>query len=120
MILWNSQTSNDGQGWADYLNSIENVVGSAFNDVLIGDGANNVFKGGAGFDQFYGGSGIDTVDYSDATTAVSVALWNSQASNDGQGSSDYLNSIDNLVGSAFNDILIGDGVRQCVQGRRGF
>ena len=107
-MLWNSQTSADGQGWADYLNSIENVVGSAFNDTLIGDGSDNVFKGGAGFDQFYGGSGVDTVDYRDATSSVIANLGVSGASVDGQGASDYMNSIENLIGSNFTDILVGD------------
>ena len=62
----------------------------------------------AGFDQFYGGSGIDTVDYRDATDAVMVNLTTDGAGNDGQGAYDYTNSIENLIGSAFGDSLIGD------------
>ena len=118
--LWRSQAVSNGWGASDYLSSIENVIGSRFNDTLIGDGGDNAFKGGAGFDEFYGGTGTDTVDYSDATSGVFVELWKSQSSNDGQGAADYLNNIENLIGSRFNDILIGDGGDNVFKGGAGF
>jgi len=43
----------------DTLVSIENLTGSAYNDVLTGDGIANVLTGGAGKDQLYGGWGND-------------------------------------------------------------
>ena len=118
--LWRNLAINDGFFNADYLSDIENLIGSPFNDTLVGDGNDNAFKGGAGFDQFYGGTGIDTVDYSDAFTGVTVVLWNAQATNDGQGAADYLNNIENLIGSRFNDILIGDGGDNVFKGGAGF
>jgi Ca2+-binding RTX toxin-like protein len=105
---------NSAEG--DVLTSIENVVGTAFNDVLIGDSGINALFGGAGDDrlnggfggdQLQGGAGIDTVDYSTEFGGVHVNLatgvgeWNSA---DG----DVLTGIENLVGTTFADILIGD------------
>ena len=119
VALWNSQASNDGFGAADYLSSIENVFGSAFNDVLSGDNSDNAFRGGGGFDQFYGGTGNDTVDYQEASGTVSVSLAASSASSDGQGSSDYLNSIENIIGSGFDDVFFGDAAANILNGLAG-
>src|SRR5690606_8218134 len=44
----------------DRLIDIENLVGSAFDDVLGGDAGNNVIDGGAGADVMTGGAGDDT------------------------------------------------------------
>jgi Ca2+-binding RTX toxin-like protein len=116
--LFNNQVSNDGQGGADTLSSIENAIGSAFNDLLFGDNNNNVFRGAAGNDQFYGGAGSDTADYSTATVGVSVDLVGQYAL-DGQGGFDYLNDIENLSGSAFNDYLSGNAVDNSFKGGAG-
>jgi Ca2+-binding RTX toxin-like protein len=90
-------TANDGQGGTDTLTSIEQVVGSNFNDTLIG---------GSGIDTLNGGLGIDTASYQNATAAVNVNLSTGTAT-DGQGGTDTLISIERVIGSNFNDTLIG-------------
>ena len=96
----------------DTLVSIENVIGSAFNDTLTGDDGANVLEGGAGADVLSGGDGSDTASYTgsgsaDGTTGVQVDLSAGIASgNDAAG--DSLTSIENLIGSDFNDSLTGD------------
>jgi hypothetical protein len=52
----------DGYGTGDILIGIENVTGSAYNDVLTGDTGNNVLQGGAGNDTIDGDAGNDTID----------------------------------------------------------
>jgi Ca2+-binding RTX toxin-like protein len=47
----------------DVLNSIENVVGTPFNDTLIGSSAANVITGAGGADTLTGGGGADTFVY---------------------------------------------------------
>jgi hypothetical protein len=42
--------------------NIANVVGSAFDDVLVGDAGNNALTGGAGRDLLIGGQGADQLD----------------------------------------------------------
>ena len=41
--------------------SIENVIGSDFNDTITGDGVANVLKGGGGADTILGGGGVDNL-----------------------------------------------------------
>jgi uncharacterized delta-60 repeat protein len=48
--LWRLLAGNDGQGGADTLINIENLVGSASNDTLAGNSVNNSLTGGAGSD----------------------------------------------------------------------
>jgi lysophospholipase L1-like esterase len=57
----------DTSGDKETLHNIENIVGSAFDDVLRGDAAANLIRGGAGDDILTGGSGADTFVYSTPT-----------------------------------------------------
>ncbi|NER20336.1 MAG: hypothetical protein F6J96_06325 [Symploca sp. SIO1C2] len=61
------------------LINIENLVGSAFDDVLIGDDGNNVLRGNAGVDYFDGGSGIDTVNFFYEQFAITADLSQNRA-----------------------------------------
>ncbi len=121
-------TASDGMGGSDTLISIENAIGSAFNDTLGGSADNNQLQGGAGADRLIGGAGndvldggviadfqstagfidVDTVDYGAAAGAVNVNLAAGTAT-DGQGGSDTLIGIERIVGSAFDDVFTGSG-----------
>lgn len=48
----------------DNLISVENFIGSAYNDTLHGNGSANQFRGGGGNDRFYGHEGVDTAFFS--------------------------------------------------------
>ena len=77
-------------------------------DTFNGFSGNDLFVGGAGADSFNGGSGgTDTVSYDNATAAVTANL-TSPASNTGDAAGDTYVSIENLIGSDFNDTLVGD------------
>ena len=89
-------SGGDAQG--DTLISIENLTGSAFNDTLEGNGGNNVLVGGAG---------IDTVSYEHALAGVTVSLAVTTAQNTLGAGTDTLSGFEHLMGSAFNDTLIG-------------
>ncbi len=51
-----------GDAEGDTLSGIENLIGSAFNDLLGGDAGANVIIGGEGDDQLAGFGGADTLD----------------------------------------------------------
>src|SRR5215471_10263262 len=118
------------------LVSIENVVGSGFNDMLTGNAVGNIIDGGAGNDtlagaagddtlfggdgsdtlgggigndKFDGGDGTDTAQFTGATAGVTVnlSLAGAQAIGGGLGSDTFI-SIENLIGTGFADSLIGD------------
>jgi VCBS repeat-containing protein len=111
----------DGDGGTDTFQSIENLRGSAFNDVLYGDAqanildgsnGNDILVGRGGNDILRGGAGTDTADYSDASTGIFARL-STGVINDGEGGTDFVVSIENIVGGDFNDVIIaftGDNV----------
>ncbi len=85
------------------------LYGDAGNDYLSGDAGNDVLNGGEGNDQLIGSSGNDTADYNDAGSAVSVDLRIvSLAQNTIGAGFDTLSSVENVIGSAFDDTLISD------------
>jgi serralysin len=118
---------NTGDAKGDTYSGIEGLIGSAFADtlggtagveVLRGGGGDDFLRGGPGGDVLDGGAGFDTAVYSDATAAVRADISNT-ATNQGDAAGDTYISIDNLVGSAFNDILKGDNNENRIEGRDG-
>ncbi|QUM71321.1 calcium-binding protein [Sphingopyxis granuli] len=126
--------SGTGDAAGDRFISIENLVGSAFDDTLFGDAQDNILSGGAGNDvlegrqgndtlyggagddHLWGGAGADLLDggdgddtahYDDATTGIRADL-SGAYSGTGDAAGDHFVSVENLVGSAFNDVLFGD------------
>lgn len=133
-------TGENAEAEGDSLVSIENIIGSGFGDSLIGsnlvtvetiDGGagndfiaglagNDVLIGGAGADVLNGGAGVDTVNYSDASSALIIRLFNGTGEN-AEAQGDTLVSIERVVGSDFNDALIGssDAVVETLEGGAG-
>jgi Ca2+-binding RTX toxin-like protein len=101
----------------DTLISIENLIGSNYNDLLTASSSGSTLNGGlgnddlisgSGNDTLIGGGGDDTADYSMATSGVTVSLALTGAQNTGGAGVDTLVGIGNLTGSAFADHLTGD------------
>jgi peptidoglycan/xylan/chitin deacetylase (PgdA/CDA1 family) len=91
------------------------LVGTAGDDIVCGlDGADTI-TGGAGNDVLSGGPGSDTVAYSTAAQGVRVRL-DRGASGDGQ---DVLSSLENAVGSPYDDVLVGTSEPSILRGGRG-
>jgi Ca2+-binding RTX toxin-like protein len=83
------------------------IYGYDGNDHIFGFGGNDIIHGGSGADNIYGGNGSDTSSYSDSTAGVVVNLATHQG-HGGYAEGDYLSSIENLTGSSYKDLLIGD------------
>ncbi len=121
-------TGGDAEG--DTLVSVENVIGSAFNDTLIGrdlfantlsggDGNDTLSGGTGGADVMNGGNGIDTLDYSLSPNGVDVRLFSGAASG-GAANGDTYSSIENIIGSAAKtDTLAGDANANTIWGGGG-
>ncbi|MHC5737927.1 hypothetical protein [Nostoc sp.] len=106
----------DGFGTTDTLQNLENIIGSGFDDVLIGNSldnsilglvGNDLLVGNAGNDSLDGGDRIDTVSYRRDPSSVIVNLEQNYAK-DGFGGTDQIFNVENVIGSAFNDDIIGD------------
>lgn len=95
------------------------LVGTAAGEGMAGGDGDDRFIGGGGSDVFIGGAGNDTADYSGAGGAVIADLSGQSASNDGEGWSDNFSSIENLIGSAYNDVLTGSSSANVLTGGRG-
>ena len=94
------------------------INGGAGNDTLQGGADNDVLIGGAGADALDGGAGNDTASYASSTAAVTVDL-NAGTGLGGDAQGDTLTGIENLIGSAFNDTLTGDGNDNVLTGGAG-
>ncbi len=101
------------------LVAIEGLIGSAFDDVLNGDAGENLLIGGAGADLLDGRDGHDTADYSRSAAAVQVDLALSVQGGTGDAAGDRLTSIEALVGSAFDDVLVGVDADEALYGGAG-
>jgi Ca2+-binding RTX toxin-like protein len=103
----------------DTLTAIENLLGSNFDDTLTGDAANNIIEGGLGNDRISGGTGTDTASYAGASIGVTVNLATTVIQNTIGAGRDTLLSIENLLGSQFNDILTGSVGNNVLEGGNG-
>ena len=104
--------NNTGEAAGDTYEFIEVLVGSSHNDVLRGDANNNMLIGDQGADVLDGGPGSDTASYN----ITVVADLGSPANNQFEALGDTYVSIENLAGSPFGDILVGDGVDNILHG----
>ena len=102
-------TATDGSAGTDTLVNIQNVVGSAFDDVIAGDSHNNLLDGGGG---------INTIDYSHDPAGVTVDLSMGTAT-DGWSSTDTLTNFQNVIGSAYDDTITGDSHDNVIVGGAG-
>ena len=129
-------TATDEFGNADTLVGIEDLTGSSLADSLNGDGVanrlsgldgNDTLNGGAdndlligdqGDDYLDGGAGIsDRAEYF-APAAVMVSLVAGTA-NDGFGNTDTILNIEDITGSNFDDVIIGDANNNFLEGHGG-
>jgi Ca2+-binding RTX toxin-like protein len=104
------------------------LTGGEGNDTLIGQGGDDRLYGKIGSDDLFGGSGNDLLDggdwndrawYSDAPSAVVVDLRRAGPQDTSGAGIDTLVSIENLAGSAFGDILMGDDNFNDIRGGAG-
>ncbi len=87
-----------------------NGTGNALNNIIYANSGNNVLDGK---------EGIDGASYYYSTASVNVDLSKTVAQNTGGSGSDTLINIENLYGSQFNDVLIGNSGNNYLNGYAG-
>ncbi|WP_085733772.1 MULTISPECIES: calcium-binding protein [unclassified Pseudomonas] len=110
--------ANAGDAAGDTFTGIEIFQGSRFADTFLGSTANDNFVGGAGADVFDGREGIDTVWYANNATAVNINL-QTGVSQGGDAEGDVFINIESLIGTNFNDTLIGNAAANGLEGGLG-
>jgi serralysin len=116
-----------GNATGDTFFGVENITGSIGNDQLKGDSEDNTLVGASGNDVLIGAGGADilgggelgsdTASYV-GSAAVSINLL-THAVSGGDAAGDSLFGIENLLGSSFNDALIGDNGANVLNGGAG-
>jgi Ca2+-binding RTX toxin-like protein len=127
----------DQAGFTDSIAGFEGVTGTFRNDTLTGDDGDNLFRGLSGNDTIDGGFGIDTVSYagwgarSDGSNEPILIGLNASRPNgvnvnlstgvatDGEGGTDTLIRIENVIGSVGNDLFISSDVGNAFDGGDG-
>jgi serralysin len=107
-----------GGGGNDYLAGLggaDTLIGNSGADTLDGGNDNDTLDGGGGADALNGGAGFDTITYATSSSAGTVRLWQ------GTGiGGDTISGVESVIGSAFNDSLIGaNGVDVTLSGGGG-
>ncbi|WP_157217072.1 calcium-binding protein [Flavisphingomonas formosensis] len=114
-------------GHTDTLVSIENVTGTAFDDVITGNADANHLVGGAGSDWIDaglgddvldGGAGIDTLSFASNPTSAIVDLSLITQQDTGAGY-DTFRGFENIVGTDYEDYLSGNTVANVIHGGGG-
>jgi Ca2+-binding RTX toxin-like protein len=125
-----------GHATGDTLSNVENLVGSAHDDILVGytgtnilaggggndtlfgSDDNDVLTGGAGADELNGGTGNDTANYAGGAAAVAVDLAaGTGTGGDAQGDTYF--DIEWVTGTDFADTLVGNGADNVLAGGAG-
>ena len=96
----------------------QKIYGNDGDNDIAGGGANDIMTGNGGADDLNGGSGSDTASYQGATEAVIASLANA-AINTGDAKGDTYISVENLVGTGFNDYLNGNNSANDINGGAG-
>lgn len=89
-----------GESGTDYL------FGGEGDDALYGGDGNDYLDGGLGSDRIDGEAGLNTVSYTNVSSGVTVDLRTGSAT--GGGGTDTLINVQNAIGSAYADTLVGN------------
>ena len=95
------------------------LVGNGENDTLTGGAGNDILLPDGGNDSVVGNGGTDTVSYEDALAGVTVNLSLTAAQNTMGAGIDTLSGIENLTGSAHDDVLTGSNAVNVLIGGAG-
>lgn len=94
------------------------LTGGAGADTLMGLAGDDTLMGGIGADILNGGDGFDWTSHANASAGIYFNFAN-LALNTGEAAGDSFVSIEGVIGSAFNDQLLGDGLDNDLQGGAG-
>jgi Ca2+-binding RTX toxin-like protein len=97
------------------------LTGNDAANALMGMSGNDRLSGRGGNDFLDGGDGLDTADYSEKTSAVRVTLNGAAdaAVTIGGVLEDTIRNIENLIGGATADVLVGDALGNSLSGLDG-
>ncbi|NDD12449.1 MAG: calcium-binding protein, partial [Betaproteobacteria bacterium] len=96
----------------------DSLDGGSGNDSLTGGSGDDTLRGQAGNDFLDGGDGLDYASYENSASGISVDLASGTVQ-DGSGSLDTLINIEGILGSPFDDYMIGSAKTEWFYGSAG-
>jgi Ca2+-binding RTX toxin-like protein len=87
----------------------ERMIGNVAANALNGGGGDDTLEGGAGADNLNGGPGFDFASFLSSARGVTARL-DAPSLNTGDAIGDSYASIEGLIGSQFNDFLVGSDI----------
>jgi len=105
-----------GTDWLSGDAGNDRLNGGDGDDMLDGGAGDDTLVGAAGVDLLVGGDGNDTAQYTVSAVTASLA---DPSLNAGRAAGDVYDSIENLGGSEWNDVLYGDGNANILTGNAG-
>jgi Ca2+-binding RTX toxin-like protein len=99
-------------------NSDDTILDMDGNDTIVAGAGNDTIFAGKGSDFISGGDGVDTLHYGLSNAAVNVNLA-THVGHGGYAEGDVIFEVENLIGSNFNDTLIGDSNANTINGGDG-
>ena len=111
--------AGDGNDHLTGNSGANRLYGMRGDDTLAGGGGDDLLLGGPGDDLLDGGDGVDTASYVGATAGVAVNLGSSGPQPTGGAGVDTLISIENLIGSDHDDVLVGNAGANRLEGGAG-
>jgi len=100
-----------GTSGADFITGLrgaDSLVGLGGIDTIKGGEGDDTIDGGVGYDSIDGEGGYNFVSYATATAGVVVNLHPVFDSMGGGGAPDLLYNIQGVIGSSYNDFVVGD------------
>ncbi len=100
------------------LGGIDAIYADAGDDQLFGGAGDDLLNGGTGADMLDGGAGEDTIRYKASSAGVFVNLAAGVGSN-GEAQGDTYVGIEHVLGSNFDDLIIGNSANNNLRGYDG-
>ena len=94
------------------------IDGGSGTNQLSGEEGDDIFIAGSGVDIIDGGNGFDTISYANSSEAININLSNNEISG-GDAENDTITSIENVIGSNFDDEIIGNSESNILNGKIG-
>lgn len=126
-------TASTAEGEVDVVVAFENVIGTRLRDILVGNDEENrlvgfqgkdLLVGLGGDDVLNGGTGTDRADFESAPSGIRVNISSESGGGLPAGTAlgegrDVVTLIDGVIGSRFDDVIVGNGRTNRLDGRGG-
>lgn len=96
----------------------QTLTGTDNDDIIIGGEGDDVIEGSGGADKLDGGGGNNTLSYASSPASVYVFLISNYAFG-GDAEGDEIKNFSNLIGSQYNDVLVGSWDDNLISGGNG-